>query len=129
MTETITITTLDPHRIQPWHNVEDEAKLARLISAMSTMGWAGPPIVVINRDDADPIAINGSHRIAAAREVGIEVPAIGLDDLLHAHGTSLAEVDEETGSAPEDELHYETVTRLDYYLPAEVVAHYGLDAH
>lgn len=129
MTETIATTTLNPNEIQPWHDAHDDSKLASLVNDMTASGWAGAPIVVITSADRDPIAITGSHRIAAAREAGIDVPTIDLDDLLHAHGTSLAAIDDEVGSDPDDEQHYEAVVRLDYYLPAPVIECYGLDAH
>lgn len=124
----------DPARLQPWNEVDDEAKLDSLAESMRESGWRGPPIVVIAGQDhgwgaGDPVAITGSHRIHAAREAGIDVPTVQLDDLLARHGTSLAEIDAETYADPDDERHTESVTRLDYYLPADVVEQYGLDAH
>lgn len=118
-------TTVTPSQIRPWHEIRDETKLADLIESMQANGWLGAPIVVIDGH----IAITGSHRLAAAEFVGLDVPTVDLDELLAAHGTSLADLDEEYGTLPGDELHYEVVTRLDYHLPADVVDHYGLDAH
>jgi ParB-like chromosome segregation protein Spo0J len=125
---------LDPARIQPWHEPDDEDKLTALADSMRTDGWVGAPIVTIAARDygwgaGNPVAITGSHRIPAAAKAGVEVPAVDLDDLLRAHGSSLAEVDEQTGTNPDDERHEEAVTRLDYFLPADVIEHYGLDAH
>ena len=129
-----TTTSTEPTRIQPWHEVYDQDKFETLVESMRANGWVGAPVVVIAGADhgwgaGDPIAITGSHRIAAAIEADIDVPTISLDDLLAEHGTSLAELDEEHGTAPDDERHEEAVTRLAYHLPADVVDHYGLDAH
>src|SRR5690348_2748995 len=124
----------NPDRIQPPHEAYDGDKLADLVTSMRANGWQGAPVVTIaGRDhgwgEGDPIAVTGSHRIAAAQQAGIDIPVVDLDTLLHEHGTSLAEVDEETGTDPDDERHTEAVTRLDYYLPADIVEYYGLDAH
>lgn len=127
MTETITATNLDPRRVQPWNDVEDDDKLAALIESMAEHGWTGAPIIVINDGDGDPRAITGSHRIYAARETGIDVPAVDVEDLLAAAGIGLAELAEEYGNLGGD--HYEAIVRLDYHLPADVVDYYGIDAH
>jgi ParB-like chromosome segregation protein Spo0J len=124
---TIEMTERDPRRIQPWHEVQDEAKLAALVESMATTGWRGAAVVVVERVDGDPVAVTGSHRIAAAHEAGIEVPTVSVDDLLRAEGTSLAELDEMYGNCEGD--HYEAILRLDEHLPVEVIEYYGLDAH
>lgn len=123
-----------PDGLQPWNDVTDDAKVESLAESMRDGGWRGPPVVVIPGRDygwgaGSPIAITGSHRIHAAREAGIEVLTVDLDELLRKHGTSLAEVDEQTGADPDDERHTESVTRLDHFLPGEVIERYGLDAH
>ncbi len=119
---------LDPDQIQPWHDFHNSEKIDRLVESMTTHGWRGAPLVVMH-GDGFPVAITGSHRIEAARRTNTHIPTIDLDDLLSAHGLTLAEIDEKTGSNPGDELHYESIVRLDYHLPADVVAYYGLDAH
>lgn len=124
----ITCTEVGPDRIQPWHEDHDSAKTDQLVESMTANGWTGPPVVAIY-NDGDPIAITGSHRIPAARRTETDIPVVDLDELLRAHGTTLADVDEQTGSDPSDPLHYETVVRLNYFLPAEVIEYYGLDAH
>lgn len=132
--QTLEITQRDPEQIQPWHDVRDDDKVAQLAASMREHGWQGAPVVVIPGTDygwgeGDPIAITGSHRIAAAIEAEIDVPAIDLNDLLAAHDLTLAELDDEHGTQPDDELHQEAVERLDYHLPRDVVEYYGLDAH
>ena len=125
---------LDPNNIVPLHDAHDADKLTKLIDSMTTNGWSGAPIVVIPGRDygwgpGNPQAITGSHRIAAARETGIDIPTIDLNQLLDAHGIALADLDDEYGVDPDDETHYEAIRRLDEHLPANVVDHYGLDAH
>jgi uncharacterized ParB-like nuclease family protein len=121
------VTFRDARRIQPWHDVQDETKLAALIEAMTVAGWTGHAVVVIEQEEGDPVAITGSHRIAAARETGTEVQTVNVEDLLRAEGTSLAALDEMYGNFNDD--HYEAVIRLGDHLPADVVAFFGLDAH
>jgi hypothetical protein len=120
--------TIDATRIQPRHEIRDEDKLADLVESLTAHGWQGPPIVTIPGEDfgwgpGDPRAITGSHRIGAARQVDIEIPTIDLDEILAAHGTSLAALTAEYGD--EDEA----IIRLSCHLPAHVVVYYGLDAH
>lgn len=123
---------VDPDRIQPYHDVEDEEKYHSLVESMTDVGWQGPSVVVLPGVDhgwgpGDPRAITGSHRIAAAQFTNTEVPVVYIDTLLAQVGTSLAELAEEYGDDSDDSI--EVVVRLDYHLPAEVVEHFGLDAH
>jgi ParB-like chromosome segregation protein Spo0J len=121
-------TMRDPNRIRPWQPVFDETLLDHLVDAMTRHGWKGAPLLVIGHGD-DPLAITGSHRIEAARQVGIDVPTHDLHDLLAEHGLNLAVLDAATGVPAGDDFHYETVVRLPLFLPAVVVAFYGIDAH
>lgn len=128
---TQTIAEYPASRIATWHEVQDEAKLAALVDSMTRDGWVGAPIVVITEADADPQAITGSHRVPAAAEAGIAVPAVELADLLAAEGANLEDLIadfEAAGLDREDAIH-EVVVRLDEHLPTEVIDHYGLDAH
>lgn len=129
-----TITEHDADRIQPLHEVMDADKLAELTASMSSHGWQGASVVVIAGADhgwgpTDPCAVTGSHRIAAARAAGIDVPTVELDDLLREHGTTLDEMCAEHCDGADDETHYEALRQLDTVLPAEVIEFYGLDAH
>lgn len=64
-----------------------------LTRALSTTGWDGPPVVVLFRDDYDPpappLALTGSHRLAAAEAAGIDVPCVGLAALFAKRGLDL----------------------------------------
>jgi len=129
------VTHEDPNRLQPWNDPEDSGKLATLTEAMRTNGWSGPPVVVIPGHDygwgeGSPVAVTGSHRIYAARDAGIDVPTVRLDDVLSHFGTSLAKLDEEYSVDPaSDPTHEDAIRRLNEVLPREVVDHYGFDAH
>ena len=61
------------------HGVKDKAKLDRLVVDMQKNGWRGDPLLVFDNGNG-VYALNGSHRIAAARQVGIDVPVIYADD-------------------------------------------------
>ncbi|TDC63865.1 hypothetical protein E1258_09465 [Micromonospora sp. KC207] len=128
MTQT---TATDAHRIEAPHAPEDDAKLGLLIEAMQANGWQGAPVVVIDREDADPLAVTGSHRIAAAREADIDVPTVDLAELLAEHGVNLAEMitDFEAGGYDTDSAILEAAIRGAGMLPADVADHYGLDLH
>lgn len=117
--------------IEPPHAAEDEAKLERLTNAMRRDGWVGAPIVIVERQDADPLAVTGSHRIEAARAAGIDVPAVLLADLFAEQGASLAGLIDEFQAAGFDEdsaINEATIRALDI-LPVDVTEHYGLDLH
>lgn len=61
------------------HGVKDKAKLDRLVVDMQKNGWRGDPLLVFDNGNG-AYALNGSHRIAAARQVGIDVPVMYVDD-------------------------------------------------
>ena len=73
--------TLDAAEIDPRHEVNDEGKLAMLTSDMDASGWHGRPVLVADRgEDRNPryIGITGSHRVAAATVLGMEIPVVIL---------------------------------------------------
>jgi len=69
---------ISPKRIEPPHEVRDKEKLVDLVSKMEKDGWQGRPILAVDLGQG-PEALTGSHRIAAARIAGIEVPVIMID--------------------------------------------------
>lgn len=128
------MTQMSACHIEPPHDPHDEAKLDQLTESMRLYGWIGAPVVVIDRGDADPLAVTGSHRIVAAREVGIDVPTVTLADLLAEHGTSLTSLTDlidcfEAAGLDRDDAIHEAAIRAADQLPVSVVAHYGLDLH
>ena len=67
--------------VRPPHPVTRPALAARLEASMRARGWVGRPVLVeqlarAGRDGARYQGWTGSHRIAAARAAGIEVPIV-----------------------------------------------------
>lgn len=58
--------------LKPLHEVTDRQKLRALTKSMKERGWVGDPVVV----DDNLRGLSGSHRIAAAKQLGLEVPAL-----------------------------------------------------
>jgi hypothetical protein len=120
-----------PNRVSNW------TVFKRLTQALSTTGWDGPPVVVMFRDDyappAPPLALTGSHRLAAAEEVGIEVPCVGLAALLDKRGLDLDDLLDEwipEGASYSDRAQLQAVAQVLYRLwdrmPAWMIASYGV---
>jgi hypothetical protein len=65
---------VDNEKILELHEVRDFDKLDRLIESMEAGGWTGRPILAIDFGAFGLQAATGSHRIAAARETGYNVP-------------------------------------------------------
>jgi hypothetical protein len=57
--------------IEPPHEVRDTKKFYDLVDDMKRKGWLGRPILAVEKGGAI-YALTGSHRIAAAQEVGID---------------------------------------------------------
>lgn len=71
---------IEPELIEPPHEVRDRAKLARLIDAMNAdERWTHRPLLAIEDPVYGYVALTGSHRIAAAREVWAEIPVVVVD--------------------------------------------------
>ncbi len=69
----------DPNNIEPPHEVRDDKKLDSLVHRMEEEGWVGRPILMYDTGQANQ-ALTGSHRIAAARKAGIEIPILKVDE-------------------------------------------------
>lgn len=67
--------TIRAAAVVPPHGVVDDAKLHRLIESMERDGWTGRPIVAQAVGDGYA-AWTGSHRLAAANKLDIEVPVV-----------------------------------------------------
>lgn len=70
---------VDPHGIEPPHGVRDVAKKDKLVRSMEKNGWVGRPILVFDAGRGNE-ALTGSHRIAAAKQSGIEIPIYKIDE-------------------------------------------------
>jgi len=80
-----------PCNVIPFHGVASQDRLNRLKDSLSADGWNGTPIVVY-----DNLALGGAHRIAAARDLDIDVPVIDIEDLIHAAGEDPTDYDIQT---------------------------------
>ena len=68
--------------IEALHGVHDDAKRDRLASGMGAHGWTGRPILAY--DDGNGLhALTGSHREAAAKQAGVEIPVYVIDITAH----------------------------------------------
>jgi hypothetical protein len=70
---------INPQGIVPPHNVRDVAKKEKLTENMEKNGWVGRPILVFDAGRGNE-ALTGSHRIAAAKQAGIEIPIYKIDE-------------------------------------------------
>lgn len=66
---------VDPQDLVPLNGVDSEEFFRCLLRDMRRRGWHGRPLLATESDGVW-YAITGSHRIAAAREVGIRVPVV-----------------------------------------------------
>ena len=63
--------------LEPPNLPDDEDHLSELKDSMAQNGWKGPPLLLLIFDDGEIRLLQGSHRIAAAREIGLaEIPFI-----------------------------------------------------
>lgn len=65
------LTDIDPRSLIPLHDVRSKVSLQRLVDDMAENGWMGRPLLVVESPKGF-FAWTGSHRIAAAVEVGLE---------------------------------------------------------
>ncbi len=75
----IDIEYLSPESITPFNPVTDQEKYDYLVKNFSKNGYDGRPIVV-HETPYGYQALTGSHRTLAARETGIEIPAVVIRD-------------------------------------------------
>lgn len=62
---------IDPHDIRPLHSIDRPVALEELVESMQANGWVGRPLLVIERTDGTFQAWTGTHRIQAARDIGL----------------------------------------------------------
>lgn len=71
---------IENNQINPIHGTRDADKLEQLVISMRESGWQGRPILAIDEGEGIYQAITGSHRIAAAREAGINISCLIIED-------------------------------------------------
>jgi len=74
------IDSISIKEITPRHEALSRKHLKELADDMRENGWQGRPLLVIERDN-DYLAWTGSHRIAAARDAGLnQIPCYVLSE-------------------------------------------------
>lgn len=84
----IDVRPVSPHCIVPYHGVASEDRYETIKSSLSQNGWDGYPIVVY-----DDFALGGAHRIAAARDLDMDIPVVEIEDLIRAAGEDPSDYD------------------------------------
>ncbi len=79
---------IDPQALTPPHEPRMTALVEELAEDMQEVGWQGRPLLVFRRNNGSYVAWTGSHRIAAARVVGLKtIPCyVLLESSLIKHG-------------------------------------------
>lgn len=67
---------IEPTRISPPHDVRDAEKLAAIRESMAAGGWQGRPLLVLDLQDGQYVALTGSHRTAASLGTLDTVPCV-----------------------------------------------------
>lgn len=84
---------IDANNIAAPHDVTDESKTNTIAESLERDGWLGRSVLVIDMGGTYR-ALTGSHRIAAAARVGVDVPClvINADDLaVEQNGVTLSQ--------------------------------------
>ena len=72
-----------PEDVEPLHSPNVPALYRDLVRSMKKDGWNGRPLLVIECANGSFVAWTGSHRIAAAREAGLDsIPCYIIPELL-----------------------------------------------
>jgi ParB/Sulfiredoxin domain len=75
------VVCLSPSSIIPVHEPRDSELSTKIERSMWRSGWLGRPLLVLPEGDGIYQALTGSHRLAAARVVGLStIPAIVLPE-------------------------------------------------
>lgn len=82
----VDVQSVSAHNTDPFHGVASQERYEDLKESLSTDGWEGTPIVVY-----DGLALGGAHRIAAARDLDMDVPVVEIEDLIRAAGEDPAD--------------------------------------
>lgn len=64
--------------IEAVHGVQDATKFEALIASMRINGWQGRPLLVV-AEGRGFVALTGSHRLAAAVELDLDVPCLVIN--------------------------------------------------
>ena len=106
----------------PPHEITDPDKVKALVASIEANGWQGPPLV---RDGE--YLITGTHRYAAAQELGMmdhEIPTIELAQLFEDAGLDIDELHAEYDHPTIDDPLF------DHFLgelPQDILDKYGIE--
>ncbi len=127
---------LDPTEPVRANRVVNPRCYRELVKAFRTGRWDGPPVVVLSRDGYDPpaapLAITGSHRLAAADEADLEVPCVDLADLFAERGLNLDDlldewIPDDDRFEYNDDAMYRAIARVLNRLSMWQISHYGIN--
>jgi hypothetical protein len=85
--------------IIPMHEVRDQKKYDKIKESMSKNGWEGRPILVIDQGETSQ-AMTGSHRVAAAQDLGIDIPVVKIKE------TDIEKLADDIGLEGQDKQYY-----------------------
>ena len=108
----------------PYHEVRDYDHVKKLMESMEANGWVGAPLVIWGGE----YLITGSHRYAAAMELGWserEIPTIELAEVFAEAELDFDELHKQYGE-PTISDHGMLVALLNE-LPEEIREKYGID--
>jgi ParB-like chromosome segregation protein Spo0J len=103
---TIEFDTVDPSKITPFHEVKDEDLFEEISASMKANGWIGEDILVV--EGAPHHALTGSHRWAAADELGLEIPVT----IIKGDGELAEEIFASLLEASDNDEHLALLTEL-----------------
>lgn len=66
---------LSPDSCEPPHRVTHPTRMEGIAESLWNKGWDGPPLIGYHTNDqAKVVLLSGSHRFAAAKELGFHIP-------------------------------------------------------
>lgn len=110
--------------MQPYHEPDDQAKVATLAASMERVGWIGAPLVAWGN-----AFLTGAHRVAAARSLDwtdAHIPTVAIEDVFAEAGLDFDAVRVEEGCDGVDSALLPYVLAA---LPASIREAYGIDIH
>lgn len=95
----LTHETVNASQVKPVHGLKSKDKLNAIVAGMKEKGWEGRPILAIKEKGKKLHGLTGTHRVLAARKVGIGVPV----HILKGEELEEAGIDPEFIRATDDE--------------------------
>lgn len=67
---------ISPGEIEPVNDIRNQELFDHLVSEFEDEGYTGRPVLIVENPDGGFKALTGSHRILAAQDAGIDIPAV-----------------------------------------------------